>query len=76
MWHIRNRTMEAGAKGEVIIRLYYARNGNTILSSLESTAAIFDGFATCSITDVQKTIMEEPSKSCSLDPIPTNAKDF
>ena len=48
-------------------------NGNTVLSYLESTAAVFDEFATCLIADIQKTIMEAPSKSCSRDPLPTSS---
>ena len=52
-----------------------ATNGNTVLSSLESTA-VLDEFATCSIADIQKTIMEAPSKSCSLDPLPTSVLKY
>ena len=55
---------------EKVATVRRAMNGNTVLSSLESTAAVFDEFATCSIADIQKTIMEAPSKSCSLDPLP------
>ena len=52
-------------------------NANAVLSSLESTAAAFDEFATYSITDIEKTIMEEPSWSCSLDPLSNNVlNDF
>ena len=47
-------------------------NDDTVLSSLESITAIFVDFAMCSITDIQKTIVEASSKLCSLDSLPTN----
>ena len=57
---------------EKVTTVRKATNGNTVLFFLESTATVFDKFATGSIAEIQKTIMEAPSKTCSLDPLPTS----
>src|SRR5664279_117209 len=43
-----------------------------VLSSLPPAAVSFTEFETCTVDDVRSVIMCAPSKSCSLDPLPTN----
>jgi hypothetical protein len=49
-----------------------ATGGSDVTSELPLASGIFDHFQPCTIDDVRSVIMAAPTKSCALDPLPTD----
>jgi len=57
---------------EKVAAVREATAGGDVTSELPPSTEIFDHFQLCSANDIRSAIMASPTKSCELDPLPTD----